>query len=314
MTAAKTMDAKSKESVNCIGRRGFIRSLFGLTGTAVDTVKAQAASTGLAGEWIWGNLRTGQVGFPSGWTQRQYRPGSTMKIIATAALSQEGLVSPAETVDCTGTALVHHQKITCQHAHGRLNLTHALGQSCNVYFAHMSMRLNGHIFGRYAETMGLHSPAAKRQSGLFPVAFKDESLQYVLGLAEDLQPNALQLMRLSALVAMRGKIPFLHSAEDLEGHEVPESVEFSDVTWKTLSDGMRLCVTDGTAKKLDPEDRMHIAAKTGTAQHGTQFQSWITGFFPFEEPHTVFCIWSPSGTSQDAAVPFAKKVLFSTTW
>lgn len=313
MTAAKTMDAKSKESVNCIGRRGFIRSLFGLTGTAVEAIKAQA-STELAGEWVWGNLRTGQVGFPSGLTLRKQRPGSTMKIVATAALAEEGLVSPTETVDCTGTTVVHHQKITCQSAHGRVNLMHALGKSCNIYFAHMSARLNGHLFGRYAETMGLNSPIAKRASGPFPASFKDESLFYVLGLAEDLQPNALQLMRLSALVATQGKPPFLHSAEDLEDHEKPAPVTFSASTWKTLSNGMRLCVTEGTAKKLDPENHMHIAAKTGTAQHGTQLQSWITGFFPYEEPHTVFCVWSPSGTSQDAAVPFAKKVLFSTTW
>ena len=312
------MDAKSKESVNCIGRRGFLRSLFGITSTggAVETAveaKPKAASA-LAGEWFWCNLRTGQIGFPTGLTLRQHRPGSTMKIIAASAFSEEGLVSPTETVDCPGSVQLKHHKIDCQYAHGRVNLEHALGRSCNVYFATISARLNGHVFARYAEKFGLHSPIAKRDSGLFPQTFSDESLNYVLGLAEDLQPNALQLMRVSALVALQGRIPYMHSAEDLDSHETPAELKFSENTWKQISGGMRLCVREGTAKKLDPDDQLHIAAKTGTAHKGTQFQSWITGYFPFENPQHAFCVWSPSGTSQDAAVPFAQKVLLSTTW
>ncbi len=312
------MDAKSKESVNCIGRRGFLRSLFGLTSTgtgAATVVEAKPkAADALAGEWFWCNLRNGQIGFPTGLTLRQHRPGSVMKIVASAAFSDEGLVSPTETVDCVGSATVNHHKIDCQYAHGRVNLEHALGKSCNVFFATMSTRLNGHVFARYAEKFGLHSAVAKRSSGTYPETFSTDSLNYVLGLAEDLQPNALQLMRVSALVALKGQIPYMHSAEDLEAHQTPESLKLSDETWKQISGGMRICVHEGTAKKLDPEDVMHIAAKTGTAHKGTQFQSWITGYFPYEDPQHAFCVWSPSGTSQDAAVPFARKVLLSTSW
>jgi cell division protein FtsI/penicillin-binding protein 2 len=237
-----------------------------------------------------------------------------MKIVATAAFAEERLVSLRETVDCVGKLSLKHQDVVCQYPHGRLTLEQALGKSCNVFFATMSARLHGDIFGRYAESFGLNAAVAKRDPGLFPKKFDEQSINYVLGLAEDLQPNALQLMRLSALVATRGRVPYMHSAEDLDEHEPPFELTLSDLTWKQIADGMQLCVRGGTAKQLDPENRLHIAAKTGTAQHGTKFQSWITGYFPIENPEHAFCVWSPNGTSQDAAVPFAKKVLLSTTW
>lgn len=310
------MDAKSKESVNCIGRRGFIRSLFGLT-TAVEARVAADAKNKFGdptGEWFWSNIRAGHVGYPSGFSLRQHRPGSIMKIVAAAAFIEEGLVNPNETVDCSGGATVKHEHVVCQYPHGRLNLVHALGRSCNVYFATMAARLNGHIFGRYATNFGLNSPVAKRPLGIFPQSFPDDSLEYVLGLAEDLQPNALQLMRLSALVATKGHVPYMHSADDLDDPEPPFTLKLSDLAWQQIATGMQLCVREGTAKQLDPEDKLHIAAKTGTAQHGNRFQSWITGYFPAEEPQHAFCVWSPGGTSQDAAVPYAKKVLLSTSW
>jgi cell division protein FtsI/penicillin-binding protein 2 len=318
------MDAKSKESVNCIGRRGFLRSLFGLT-TVVEGRLAESAEAAearattqqnarLTGEWFWTNIRTGQIGFPSGLAMRQHRPGSVMKVVATAALLEENLVNPNETVDCTGSFTSKTHKVFCQVAHGPVNLEHALGKSCNVFFATMSSRLNGHVFGRYAKGFGLDAPIAKTPSGSFPETFHDDSLDYVLGLAEDLKPSALQLMRLSSIVATKGNVPHMHSAEAFEENQPPFKLELSAPTWKHVAAGMKLCVHEGTARQLDPEDKLHIAAKTGSVHHGKQFQSWITGYFPFESPEHAFCIWSPVGTSQDAAVPYAKKVLLSTNW
>ncbi len=116
------------------------------------------------------------------------------------------------------------------------------------------------------------------------------------------------------MVATRGNVPHMHSAEAFEENQPPFKFELSEPTWKHVAAGMKLCVREGTARQLDPEDKLHIAAKTGSVHHGKQFQSWVTGYFPFESPEHAFCIWSPVGTSQDAAVPYAKKVLLSTNW
>jgi cell division protein FtsI/penicillin-binding protein 2 len=316
-----------------LNRRGFIRSLFGLTSAAEANLaaagkgaanlqsKAEAKAKGkpvIAGEWFWSNIRTGQIGFPAGLTLRQNRPGSVMKLIATAALHNEGLVNANEIVECNGGATVIQtsagkETVVCQFAHGNVTLAHAIGYSCNVYFATMARRLNGHTFITYATRFGLDQPVAARKSGPFPTQINDHSTAYVLGLAEDLQPTALQLLRVASLVASRGHVPYMHSAEDMAEHP-PFELELSEGTWNRLSEGMRFCVLHGTAKGLDPDNKLEIAAKTGSVLHAGKMHSWITGYFPLDNPEHSFCVWSPSGTSHDAAVPFANKVLLGNKW
>src|SRR5205823_10277069 len=111
-----------------------------------------------------------------------------------------------------------------------------------------------------------------------------DSTPYALGLAEDLQLNALQILQLAALVAKRGELVKLHSQEEEGGPVVPLKRELSAATWDVLQQGMQLACSVGTAKQLDPENKLRIAAKTGTTPHGNSFQSWVTGYFPFDKP------------------------------
>ena len=169
------------------------------------------------------------------------------------------------------------------------------------------------MFLEYAKKFGLNQPVAGRKSGPFPEHADAPSFMYVLGLRDDMQPNALQILRMSALVAVRGNVPHLHSAEQ-PGAGAPFTVELSEATWGHMQQGMELACLKGTAHKLDPDNTMHIAAKTGTSLVGTHFQSWVTGYFPAQDPKHAFCLNSFAGTSQEAAVPQAHKFLFSTTW
>jgi cell division protein FtsI/penicillin-binding protein 2 len=310
------MDANQAKSINCIGRRGFLRSLFGLT-TAAESTTVEAAVEAKVkptGRWFWADLRTGQIGFPSGLNLGSAAPGSLMKLITTAALLEGALVNPNETIECRGSAVVRKHPVACQFAHGAISLPHAIGKSCNIYFAEMSLRLTSKAFLDYAHRFGLDQPVAGRPSGPFPVKAEGDSLNYVLGLADDFQPNALQILRMSALIGARGHLPHLHSAEEPASDAPPFVLKLSEGTWALFVQGMGLAVHEGTAKKLDPENKLHIAAKTGTTRHGARFQSWVTGFFPIETPHYAFCVLSPNGTSMEAAVPVAREVLLATAW
>src|ERR1700733_12295901 len=202
------MDAQQAKSINCIGRRGFLRSLFGLT-TAVEGTTAEPAVEAKVkptGRWFWADLRTGQIGFPSGLTLGNAGPGSLMKLIAAAALLEGTLVNPNEPIECRGSAVVRKQPVACQFAHGAINLPHAIGKSCNIYFAEMSSRITPKAFLDYAHRFGLDQPVAGRPSGPFPEKAGGDSLNYVLGLSDDFQPNALQILRMSALVGVRGNL------------------------------------------------------------------------------------------------------------
>jgi cell division protein FtsI/penicillin-binding protein 2 len=62
---------------------------------------------------------------------------------------------------------------------------------------------------------------------------------------------------------------------------------------------MRKVVTDpaGTASVVSGSG-VAVAGKTGTAQvSGAQSHGWFTGFFPFESPRFVICVFLENGVS-----------------
>lgn len=299
-----------------VGRRQFIRSIFGL-GTVAEEAQAAPAQKKVSdsGKFFWTDLRTGQIGFPCGPSIPQGSPGSIMKIVSAAALTDAHLQAQDRKFECRGSIKIKNQKFTCLAAHGSIDLVQALGLSCNVYFAQAAQSMSPKVFLEYARKFGLDKAVGGFQAGKFPDNALKESIEnYVLGLAADLQPNALQIMRISALVAKEGKIPYLHSAEAPDPAAKPFDMHLSERTWHVLQQGMQIAARQGTGKNLDPENKMRIAIKTGTTPHGTNFQSWVCGYFPWDEPCYAFVLRAFSGSSQESAVPQARTFLFASDW
>ena len=234
-----------------------------------------------------------------------------MKLITSICLSEEGKSEIG--FECTGAITLDGCKYICIKPHGQVSLTEALGQSCNVYFAQATRGLNAENILRYANLMGMDRAVAGYASAQLP-EHEPETVQSVaLGLANNLSFHALQILQLAAIIAMRGSIPVLHSAEEPAVNIQPFRVNISDHTWSVLQQGMRLACRVGTLHKLDVSDHLKIAAKTGTTTHGKSFQSWIAGYFPYDSPRYAFCLRAKTGTSQEA-IPFAQRYLFDTEW
>ena len=74
---------------------------------------------------------------------------------------------------------------------------------------------------------------------------------------------------------------------------------------KVVREGMRKSVTNATAGAINLP-YVSVAAKTGTAQTGTRNQynnSWVIGFFPYENPQYAFAVVlerGPSGSGSQA--------------
>ena len=136
----------------------------------------------------------------------------------------------------------------------------------------------------------------------------------MLGLSPDLEPAALQILRLSALIATEGKVPGLFSSGAAGTKKDPFEIALSGTCFQVLKQGMRMAARLGTGKKLDPQNKLKLAIKTGTTPHGQSFQSWITGFFPYDAPRYAFVLRAAAGTSQDEAVPQARSFLLTTDW
>lgn len=87
----------------------------------------------------------------------QYSPGSAFKIIIALALLEAG-INPEEEIFCPGFMMLGKHKFHCwQHkGHGKVNLSKALYESCDVYFYHMIRRLKIENVLRMAHKMGVH--------------------------------------------------------------------------------------------------------------------------------------------------------------
>ncbi|MBS1992562.1 MAG: hypothetical protein JSS86_12725 [Cyanobacteria bacterium SZAS LIN-2] len=296
-----------------------MRSIFGLGTLKAAETPAVARD---AAAIFWCSIKNGQVGFPTGFNVPCERPGSIMKLVAAAALLEEGIFNLNQELECTGTHRIGREEVHCQKPHGKIDMVRALGLSCNIFFAKATQRLTTRAFLTQARALGLASSCAGRAAGPFPDESKhtlpESSLHYVLGLAEDMKPSCLALLRLAALIGVGGggTLPVLHSAEDFElkEKEHPFKNPLSKHTNDILIKGMRLCAREGTARKLDESDKLKLAIKTGTTPHGAKFQSTLMGFFPIDDPRHAICLFTPSGTSQDSAVPKTRDFLNSTEW
>jgi penicillin-binding protein 2 len=296
-----------------MNRRQFLGLLLALAG--VGFINPSTAIIQKPSTFWWASLETGLLhrdqnnGPPVG------LPGSVMKLITTTMILEEHLISPQYQLECRGSIVRHGKTYHCQVPHGRVTLQEALGYSCNVFFVHASDEIQPAKLVDYAREFGLNQSVSGFPSGLFPKTPRYSSPQYVLGLSPDLQPNLVQILRLTSLIATRGKLPSLHLSKNPPAESIPLQIKtFREGTWQFLQEGMHLAARHGTAKQLDPRNHLRLAVKTGTSPHGTTYQSWITGFFPYEDPKYVFCLRAFSGTSQDKAVPEARTQLFSRTW
>lgn len=89
---------------------------------------------------------------------------------------------------------------------------------------------------------------------------------------------------------------------DVEKENIFSSLDFSKEYFDRVKEGMRDAVTFGTASSLNVP-YVDIAAKTGTAQLGiskNKVNSWVIGFFPYENPKYAFTIMMEAGPNTNS--------------
>ncbi len=112
------------------------------------------------------------------------------------------------------------------------------------------------------------------------------------------QVTPLEMARAVAAIANNGTLvtPHLHLGDtSLESKKTTIPVDVNNM--KIIQDAMRHVVTEGTATALNLPG-VKVAAKSGTAQVGvgnTNTNSWIVGFFPYDNPKYSFAILMERG-------------------
>ena len=88
-----------------------------------------------------------------------YEPGSTFKVITSAACLEEGVVHLDDTFSCPGYRIVEDRKIRCHKVggHGAETFVQGIQNSCNPVFMDIGLRLGADKFYDYFQQFGLLS-------------------------------------------------------------------------------------------------------------------------------------------------------------
>lgn len=106
------------------------------------------------------------------------------------------------------------------------------------------------------------------------------------------QVTPIQIVRAVSVIANMGTIYTPHVTLSDKNYSTPEVIPVNQDDMKVIQEGMRMAVTEGTATSLNLPS-VSVAAKSGTAQVGlgnTNTNSWIIGFFPYDNPKYAFAL------------------------
>ncbi len=277
---------------------------------------------GHPGAAIVSNPATGEilaVWNPSEAFDKAYPPGSTAKLVASAAALEEGVISPTERNFCHRTPELLGEAYHCSHPppHAPYTLGSAISNSCNYFFSALSLRLTSvqlahwyavFGFGTPVEGAGSASNAGLARVGDSPV----EKALATLG-EKSILATPAQLLQAYSAVANRGPVYRLWNP-GVGGSGPPRvvrNVKLQPQTFDLLNSAFIQCVKSGTGQEAGVPE-VHVAGKTGTATnaHGSRTtHAWFVGYAPAEDPEIILVIFLERGTGARDASPLAGKIL-----
>ncbi len=252
-----------------------------------------------------------------------YTPGSIVKPFFALGALQEEIISPNKVIYTNGKLEIPNpynpklKTIFRDNAnHGAVDMRKALAVSSNVYFYQI-----GGGFGdqkglgianleKYSKMFGLGQKtginlSGEREGNIPSIEWKAKRFPgdpwrvgdtYNTSIGQyGFQVTPIQMVRAVGAVASRG---LLQTPTILKSQNKKDEVALSikDSAFDVVHEGMRRAVLEGTATALK-SDVLHVAAKSGTAQirNNTRVNSWIEGFFPFEESRFAFVVLMEDG-------------------
>ena len=260
-----------------------------------------------------------------------YEPGSTFKIITTAAALEQGVVTVNDSFYCPGYKIVEDRRIRCHKTtgHGAETFTQGIMNSCNPVFIELGLRLGAENFYHYFEQFGL-----LRKTGIdlpgeaATIMHKKENIGQVelatISFGQSFQITPIQLVTTVSSLINGGTRVVPHfgvSVQNAEG-ETRKTFSYDETegtvsiaTSKTLCDLLEHVVSEGTGKKAAIEG-FSIGGKTATSQtlprSDHKYIASFLGFAPAEDPQVIglIVIDNPQGVyyGGTVAAPVMKEI------
>lgn len=235
-----------------------------------------------------------------------YEPGSTFKILTTAAALEKGVVRMTDRFFCPGYKMVEDRRIRCHKTigHGSETFLEGIMNSCNPVFMEVGARIGVHDFFEELLAFG----ALKRTGIDVPgeavtIMHKEENVGAVelatMSFGQSFQLSPIRLITCAASIINGGKSITPHFGVSVvnadktvmkkfkyPGGDTIVSIETSDLVREALGK----VVSEGTGKNAGVEGYT-VGAKTGTSQklprgNGKYIASTIA-FAPVENPQVI---------------------------
>ena len=252
-----------------------------------------------------------------------YEPGSTFKLITLASALDSGAVTLNDSFYCSGQEKFTGRKqiLNCWKSagHGAQTTAQALGNSCNIAFGHIGLRMGGDTFYDYLKSFGVMEKTGVdlpgEASGLFyerkylnDPANYGTSYLITSSFGQSFRITPMQLVRAVAAIVNGGYVlePYIVSeVVDADGNTVEKNEKtvlrqvISQQTSETMRTLMEQVVTEGTASAARTPG-YHVGGKTGTSEkldeydeNGQQVKDKIVSFVgvaPIDDPKYVVLV------------------------
>lgn len=235
-----------------------------------------------------------------------YEPGSTFKILTTAAALERGVVKMTDRFHCPGYKMVEDRRIRCHKTtgHGSESFLDGIKNSCNPVFIEVGARVGVKPFFEELSTFG-----ALKKTGIdvpgeaVTIMHKEKNVGAVelatISFGQSFQLSPIRLLTCAASIINGGKSITPHFGVGVKSADGKIMKRFSypqgdSVVTKETSDLVREAlgkvVSEGTGKNAGVKGYT-VGAKTGTSQklprgNGKYIASTI-GFAPVENPQVI---------------------------
>jgi peptidoglycan glycosyltransferase len=266
---------------------------------------------------------------------RTYPPGSTFKLVTTAAALQSGRFTPDTVIPGPATyklpgstkELSNWQGRECGPG-GKLTLREALAISCNTAFAWLGNQLGGAALSAQAKLFGFDTSFAVPMTAATSHFPEDpdpaETAQSAIG-QFNVRATALQMAMVGAAIGNNGVTmsPYLVKsilAPDLSVLETTSPSQFRvAMTPEHAAEEVSMMVTvveSGTGSNAQIPG-VRVGGKTGTAQTGTNKppHAWFVALAPAEQPTVAVAVVIENGggaaevSGNRLAAPIARDVI-----
>lgn len=257
--------------------------------------------------------------------------GSVYKpCVACAALEEKTITKDTEIFCKQEYDYYPSNVVHCMHYHSDLNVTGAIAQSCNYFFAETGRRLGIETMYLYSEKFGLGEyTGIEIEESKGTLAGRDSTswmpgntVQAAIGQSDNAF-TPLQLATYAATLANDGtrlkthvvsKVTDYERTKTIEDYSKPTVVDTCGISKENLDIVQKamLEVTqseDGTAYSMFGDYKVKVAAKTGTAENAGSDHTTFICYAPFDKPEIAVAVVIEHGAKGRYSMQVAKDLL-----